>query len=134
MSNQTDNNLIDRIGIWTSGLCAVHCLALPVLLPIMPIIGASVFAQDWFERTILSLSMLIGFWALFVGFFKYHRQLYPVYSLALGGLVYWNKDIFGEAYEPFTIAAGAFLIIAAHVMNIRLCQSCHGCNEACQSA
>ncbi|MFB0911873.1 MAG: MerC domain-containing protein, partial [Glaciecola sp.] len=58
------------------------------------------------------------------------------YSLTLGGLIYWNKDIFGHEYEPFTIAIGAFLIIAAHVTNIRLCKSCKSCkscDDVCES-
>jgi len=83
---------------------------------------------------ILTFSILVGFAALFVGFHKYHRQLYPLYSLALGGLIYWNKDIFGHEYEPFTIAIGAFLIVAAHVTNMRLCSNCKTCKDECGSA
>ncbi|GAC32201.1 MerC domain-containing protein [Paraglaciecola polaris] len=122
-----DKSLLDRLGIWASSLCAVHCLALPILIPLLPLVGASFFAQDWFERTILSLSMIVGFWALLSGFFRYHRQIYPLYSLVLGGIIYWNKNMFGESYEPFTIAIGAMLIVGAHVVNLKLCQSCHSC-------
>jgi hypothetical protein len=96
---------------------------------VLPYVSASFFADDWFEKTILSLSMIIGFWALLSGFYRYHRQLYPLYSLLLGGLIYWNKDMFGEAYEPYTIAVGALLIVAAHVINIRLCRSCNECHS-----
>ena len=71
-----------------------------VVQPIAPLVASSVFAEVWFERMILTFSILVGFAALFVGFHKYHRQLYPLYSLALGGLIYWNKDIFGHEYEP----------------------------------
>ena len=122
------NQWLDRLGIWISSLCALHCLALPLLLPVAPLIASSFVAEAWFERSILSFSILLGFAALFVGFHKYHRQLYPMYSLVLGGLIYWHKDIFGEQYEPFTIALGAFLIIAAHVVNLRLCKSCKNCD------
>ncbi|WP_416307038.1 MerC domain-containing protein [Neptunicella sp. SCSIO 80796] len=125
----TKNGVLDRFGIWVSSLCAVHCLALPVLLPIAPLIGASFFAEAWFERTILSLSLLVGFWALFSGFYRYHRQLYPLYSLCVGGLIYWNKGMFGDSYEPFTIAAGAFLLISAHIVNLKLCNDCKACEN-----
>ena len=127
MSTQAKKSMMDRVGIWTSSLCALHCLLLPILIPLLPFVSASFFAQDWFERTILSLSMIIGFWALLSGFYRYHRQLYPLYSLLLGGLIYWNKDMFGEAYEPFTIGVGAILIVMAHVVNIKLCKSCQEC-------
>lgn len=130
---ETKNVVLDRIGIWVSSICALHCLFLPLLLPIAPLIASSVFAEVWFERLILTFSILVGFAALFVGFHKYHRQLYPLYSLALGALIYWNKDIFGHQYEPFTIAIGALLIIAAHVTNLRLCKSCKKCDDECGS-
>ncbi|WP_166425319.1 MerC domain-containing protein [Paraglaciecola sp. 20A4] len=123
-----EKSLLDRLGIWASSLCAVHCLALPILIPLLPLIGASFFAEDWFERIILSLSMIVGFWALLSGFYRYHRRIYPLYSLMLGGIIYWNKDMFGESYEPFTIAVGAMLIVGAHVVNLKLCKSCHSCD------
>lgn len=130
---KTKNVVFDRVGIWVSGICALHCLLLPLLLPIAPLVASSVFAETWFERMILSFSILVGFAALFIGFHKYHRQLYPLYSLVLGGLIYWNKDMFGAQYEPFTIAIGAFLIIAAHITNMRLCKSCKTCESECHS-
>jgi hypothetical protein len=131
---ETKNVVLDRLGIWLSSLCALHCLLLPILLPIAPLVASSVFAEVWFERLILTFSILVGFAALFVGFHKYHRQMYPLYSLVLGGLIYWNKDIFGHQYEPFTIAIGAFLIVAAHFTNMRLCKSCKTCKDDCHSA
>ena len=123
---------MDKIGIWVSGLCALHCLALPLLLPILPFVASSFIAENWFERTILSLSLLIGLTALLVGFFRYHRQLYPLYALIAGGIIYWNKDIFGHDFEPITIAIGATLIITAHVMNLRLCRACKACDDECE--
>ncbi|MDF2178707.1 MerC domain-containing protein [Aliiglaciecola sp. CAU 1673] len=129
MSNTNSSNLLDKMGIWASSLCALHCLLLPILVPLLPFVGASFFAENWFERSILTVSMIIGFWALLSGFYRYHRQLYPLYSLVLGGLIYWNKDMFGHDYEPFTIAIGALLIVAAHILNLRLCQACHQCDD-----
>jgi hypothetical protein len=131
---QTKNVVLDRLGVWVSSLCALHCLLLPLLLPIAPLVASSVFAEQWFERMILSFSILVGFAALFVGFHKYHRQMYPLYSLVLGALIYWNKNIFGHEYEPFTIAIGAVLIVAAHYTNMRLCKSCKVCDDECHSA
>lgn len=122
-------SILDRLGIWASSLCALHCLLLPLLLPAIPLVGATMFAAEWFEKTILIISLVVGFWALFSGFYRYHRRLYPLYSLALGGFIYWNKDMLGEVYEPFVVAAGALLIVAAHMINLRLCQHCKSCSH-----
>ncbi|MDT0593259.1 MerC domain-containing protein [Glaciecola petra] len=117
------------MGMWITSVCALHCMLLPILIPLVPLIASTFVASAWFERTILTFSILVGFVALFIGFHQYHRQLYPLYSLTLGGLIYWNKDIFGHSYEPFTIALGALFIIAAHIANLRLCKKCKTCEK-----
>lgn len=114
--------ILDKFGIWASSLCALHCLLIPVLVPVAPLVGASFFAEDWFERTILIISLVVGFWAILSGFYRYHRQIYPIFSIAVGGMIYWNKDILGEEFEPLTITVGALLIIFAHAANLKMCQ------------
>jgi len=37
---ETKNVVLDRVGIWTSSICAVHCLLLPVVF--LPKYGLSV--------------------------------------------------------------------------------------------
>jgi hypothetical protein len=120
---------LDRLGIWVSSLCALHCLALPLLVPLLPLIGSSFFAQVWFERAILSFSLIVGAVALLNGALRYHGKFYPLGLLFSGGVIYWFKDIFGHHYEPFTIAIGAMLIVAGHWVNMRLCRQCKCCKN-----
>ena len=122
-----NNRVLDKLGVWVSAMCALHCILLPVLLPALPLLASSFVAQEWFERSILTISIAIGFAALLIGFKQYHRQLYPLYSLSLGAIIYWNKHMFGEAYEPITITVGAAFIIAAHLINLKLCRQCKSC-------
>lgn len=124
-----NSSKLDRLGIWITSLCALHCLLLPIFISFAPLIASTFVAEAWFERTILSFSILIGFAALFIGFSKYHRQLYPIYSLTLGALIYWNKDIFGHDFEPFILGIGALFIIVAHFANLRLCRQCKKCKS-----
>lgn len=119
----------DKLGIWISSLCALHCLLLPVLLPIAPLLASSFFAQPWFEHLILALSMLIGSFALINGALRYHGHLYPLVALFVGGLVYWQKDALGEAVEPFAVGIGAALIILGHWQNMKLCRQCKDVNS-----
>ncbi len=124
-----EDNMIDQVGIWLTSLCALHCIAIPVILPLVPLLAGSFFAEEWFERTVLLLSIVVGFVALLIGFYKYHRQLYPLYSLTMGGFIYWQKDMFGHHFEPLVVTTGVVLIIASHVINIRLCKACKGCEN-----
>lgn len=131
MKSPVENpSTLDRLGIWISSLCALHCLALPLL----PLLASSMFGEVWFERTILTLSLCIGAVALISGWVKYHGQAYPLVMLFAGGLIYWHKDVLGESYEPFTIAVGAGLIVAAHWINMRLCRKCKCCRGSVLSA
>lgn len=107
----------------------MHCLMLPVLIPLLPLVGASIFAGETFEHIVLFMSLVIGAIALFAGFHKYHRKLYPLYSLAIGGVIYFNKDMFGEEWKPLVLTVGAVLIVSSHILNIKLCKSCTSCEH-----
>ena len=121
------NRALDKLGVWVSALCAIHCIVVPLMLPIAPLVASSFFAQSWFEGSVLTLSLVIGFTALLIGFKNHHRQIYPMYSLAIGAIIYINKDIFGHDYEAYTVAVGASFIIAAHLINLKLCRKCESC-------
>ncbi len=120
-------NLLDKIGIAATSLCAIHCLLLPLMLPLFPLIGASFLAQDAFEQGFLAITMVLGFFALYSGYKRYHNRLYPFSLLFLGGFIYWQKDLFGDAAEPFTVMIGALLVVAAHLINIKLTRRCADC-------
>lgn len=127
---QISTKFLDKFGIWTSGLCAIHCLMMPLIVVFLPLIGASFLAAEWFESVILSISLIVGLWSTLLGFHKYHRRVYPILGIVVGGVVYWNKHFVGESLEPAMIALGAALIIAAHVSNYRLTQRARKHNEA----
>jgi len=122
--------MLDRIGISAASLCALHCILLPILLPALPLLGLSFLADHRWEHAFLIVSAIIGCIALFSGFKQYHRKLYPIYLLLLGIGIYWQKHDFSEQIQPFIIVIGASLIAGAHIINIKLCNSCKKCSVA----
>jgi hypothetical protein len=127
--------MLDRIGITATSLCALHCILLPVLLPALPLLGLSFLADHAWEHVFLLITAILGTVALFSGFKKYHRRLYPFYLLFLGVGIYWIKHDFSEAIQPYFIIIGASLIVAAHIINLKLCNSCKQCtDEGCESS
>jgi hypothetical protein len=127
--------MLDRIGITATSLCALHCILLPVLLPALPLLGLSFLADHAWEHVFLIITAILGTVALFSGFKKYHRRLYPFYLLFLGIGIYWIKHDFSEAIQPYFIIIGASLIVAAHIINLKLCNSCKQCtDEGCESS
>jgi len=126
--------VLDRIGITATSLCALHCILLPVLLPALPLLGLSFLADHAWEHIFLMITAVLGTVALFSGFKKYHRRIYPFYLLFLGVAIYWIKHDFPEDVQPYFIVIGASLIVAAHIINLKLCNSCKQCSkETCNS-
>lgn len=127
--------MLDRIGITATSLCALHCILLPVILPALPLLGLSFLADHTWEHVFLIFTAILGSVALFSGFKRYHRKLYPFYLLFLGVGIYWIKHDFSEDLEVYFIVIGASLIVAAHFINLKLCNSCKECAEdGCQSS
>lgn len=110
---------LDKAGIWVTTLCALHCLLLPVIVPMLSVIGLGFIGSTILERTILGASLLVGAIALSQGV-RRHRRVYPVGLLIAGGTLYWFKDLFGGSMEPWIILLGAGLIVTAHWVNLRL--------------
>ncbi|NMP33591.1 MerC domain-containing protein [Thalassotalea sp. M1531] len=124
--------MLDRIGIAATSLCALHCILLPILLPALPLLGLSFLADHTWEHVFLIITAVLGTVALFSGFKRYHKKLYPFYLLYLGVAIYWIKHDFSIEHQPFFIVTGALLIVAAHFINMKLCNSCKQCtNDDC---
>lgn len=121
--------MLDRIGITATSLCALHCILLPVILPVLPLLGIGFLADHTWEHAFLIVTAILGSIAMLSGFKRYHKRLYPFYLLMLGVLIYWQKHDFSEALRPVFIVVGATLIVAAHIINIKLCNSCKQCSE-----
>ncbi|TLU67094.1 MerC domain-containing protein [Thalassotalea litorea] len=126
--------MLDRLGITATSLCALHCILLPVLLPSLSLLGLGFIGDHEAEHWFLFATLLLGSIALFSGFKRYHKKIYPFYLLFLGGFIYWHKHSVDEALQPMMVIIGAALLVAAHLVNLKLCNSCRSCqSQSCDS-
>ena len=123
--------MLDRIGITATSLCALHCILLPILLPILPLFGLSILADHEWEHVFLLFTAVLGTAALFSGYKRYHRKMYPLALLYLGVAIYWIKHDFAEESAMYFILTGATLIVASHIINIKLCNASRRCDNDC---
>ena len=125
--NRLKKNWLDKLSIVATSLCALHCLSLPLIIVLFPLLGASFVAQELFESVVLVVTMLLGTIALYSGYRYHHHRSYPFILLYLGGFLYWYKHELDPAQQPALIACAATMIILAHLLNIRLSRQLFGC-------
>ncbi|WP_448554887.1 MerC domain-containing protein [Thalassotalea montiporae] len=125
----------DKLAISLSMLCVLHCLALPLLLVIVPSLAVLPMAQESFHFWMVMAVLPTSIYALTLGC-KKHRN-YTVVSYGLAGLAtllaaaLFGEHLLGEFGEKLLTTVGATIIAVAHVKNFSLCRSHDKC--ACPS-
>lgn len=131
----TARSLADRLGMWTSALCVVHCLLTPVLLSFSAVLAHLLPAEEGTHRTLALLVALFGTVALVAGFRRHRRP--EVMLLMLGGLsciagAAWLGDLLpNHTYEVGITFVGSALMISAHRLNHTFCRRCECASGCC---
>jgi hypothetical protein len=128
---------LDVSGSLAALVCAVHCLASPVLLSLgaMPLLGASLLESAMVEWGFVAATGVIGLASLVPSFTRVHRDRVPgiLFTLGFGLLLATRLVEPTAALEPVAVATAAGLLIAAHVRNQRQCARCRQINgERCE--
>jgi uncharacterized membrane protein AbrB (regulator of aidB expression) len=118
----------DKLGMWLSYGCAVHCALMPFVIGYLAVNGMGWIAEESTEWTIIICSLSIGLFRLFYSYFKEHRQPEPVVFFLIGvSLIFSAKSVFFEApetLEPVGMVAGGMMIGTAHFRNQAKCKCC----------
>ena len=90
----------DRFAIMLSGLCAIHCIALPIIASIIPLLTATVHHGNevhefWFHQFILLFILPVSLIALFTGF-RSHGKLLPLVIAGIGLAILTFIALFAE--------------------------------------
>jgi O-antigen/teichoic acid export membrane protein len=111
---------LDRLAIFLSGLCLLHCLAIPVALLAAPLLGR------WLDHTetsvhwaLLAGAIPLSAVALWRGYRRHHRN----YILVLGAvglflMLVAVTHLFGPDAEIVFTVVGVSLLLLAHVRNL----------------
>lgn len=124
----------DKFAIALSSLCVIHCLATPLLLIILPSIGA-LFAHshELFHQVILFFVLPVGLAALTMGY-RHHQQNSVLASGLVGlGILFmaalFGHDYLGEAGETCATIVASLIIAYSHFWNYQLSQQTHSKNR-----
>jgi hypothetical protein len=116
------SHLLDKAGIWTSAICAIHCVAFPILMTFSVFNGLLFVHGHAIEYFIFGVSVLLGVTSLFPSYYKHHRNRYPGLILISGFFLIGLSRYVVNVSEHVLTASGAILIASAHLLNYRLCR------------
>ena len=120
-----ETDIWDKMGMFLSTLCAIHCLVTPLLILALPMMG-EVFESEWVHLSMAAVILPIGLFAFWSGF-KHHRQN-KVFAMGVGGLllVCAGSVLPHEMVEFFEMDLvtifGSLLLVTAHYLNRKACQ------------
>jgi len=121
---------LDESGAVVSWICAVHCLAPPAIVSLLPAAGLGFLTDSLVEHLLVGLSMLIAALSFIPAFFARHRKLRAALLFVAGlSMILLADAVFEDNFygRLASIACGALFITAAHLLNRRLCRSCIVC-------
>jgi hypothetical protein len=117
---------LDTTGFWASAICAVHCIAVPVLLSFTAFSSLAFLEDASIEYAILSVSVLIGVTSLLPSYFNHHQKLTALLILLIGFvLIGISRFTRVELLESLLTSGGALTVATAHVVNFKLCKKYH---------
>ena len=109
---------LDRTGATVGLLCAVHCLAFPLLVGALPLIGR--VGEELIEHTLIAVALVVGVIACTFAW-RRHRdtRLLGLFALGLGLLAYSTTY---EGEDIWLLVPASGLVTTAHLWSYRLAQ------------
>lgn len=114
---------VDRIAIGLSAVCIVHCIAVPLLIALLPLAAAAFGRDAHFHALMLWLVVPTSVVGFALGY-RVHRRAAVVAAGALALALVAAAGLWGHAYWPpltesIVSIAGSFGLAIAHVLNFR---------------
>jgi hypothetical protein len=121
----------DRLGVFASVTCFVHCLATPILLSASAVYAHFLPSEEHTHRVLAIAVTLIGVFAIGMGYRK-HKQRSILGAAVLGVSLIFIGAYVGDRLpshwmEVSITVAGSCCMIAAHRLNHTFCGRCNQC-------
>ena len=119
--------LYDRIGLVASSLCAVHCILMPWLLLLLPILVGTIFTDARFENVFVAISILLASFCGYMGCLK-HGKWGVMIPITIGALVLFTVRLSAPPIcclddvswsHAIGSAFGGSFLAASHFLNLK---------------
>lgn len=122
------HGMVDNVGAVLSCACAVHCVAMPLLLTVLPLLGLGFLVSESAEL------IIIGAVALAMGSVVWgvrhhgHWRAFLIIVVAIAFIAIGHVATEGIFEVVFHTTAG-ILLATAHLLNRHLCKTCPACGD-----
>jgi len=110
--------LLDGVALAASAACMVHCLALPLVLALLPVLSGTLVAGEGFHLLVLALALPTSAFGLW-GSRMPGGSNAPLLAGMAGLMLLSLALLAGEEAERVITLAGSLLLAGAHVANWR---------------
>ena len=120
---------LDRVAIALSTICIVHCLAMPVLIAVLPVAALAVGGDGHFHSLMLWFVVPTSVLGFGLGL-RVHRRIDivamgAVAIAALAAAALWGHSAWDPSLEVTANVAASVLLAAAHWRNFREVRRLH---------
>ena len=124
---------LDTLGACVSGLCLVHCVALPLIFAFAPALAHLIPGDEAVHRILAFLVVGAGLPSFLGGVRKHGQRRVLVAGFAgiaiiLGALAFGDR-FSSHAAEISVTMLGSLLLTSAHLANRTFCRRCNHCGH-----
>jgi hypothetical protein len=109
---------LDRLGFALSGLCLIHCLLLPIIIAILPVMSSIIPEHEVVHFVMIAMAIPISGTAIFKGYLHHRVAAIPLIGAA-GLLFLLIGALLGGAFDVPVTVTGSLLLATAHLRNWR---------------
>ena len=118
---------IDTVGACLSFACAIHCMAMPFIITALPLLGLGALGHSSVEMVLFTVTIGLASISLCWGT-RVHKQWKVLCLLAAALILFWLAGFGAHSPEEgLLVGFGGLCLAAGHLLNRKLCRSCHHC-------
>lgn len=116
---------LDVAGMTASTLCLIHCLAMPIIIALIPAFAAQLFESEWFH-VVLAFAVLVFCLLAFIPGYTRHGDKRLIWIGAVGlSFVFFATFVaryWSESAEIGLVTVGNLVLVGGHLLNRKLTQ------------
>ncbi len=107
--------------------CAIHCLAMPLLGAVLPLIGLSFLANERVEFILIASAIGLAIGSLAWGVRRHRNWRAFLVLIAALAFIVTAQTVVEGTFEVVLYSIGGILLASSHLVNRHLCKTCPTC-------